>query len=103
MNNTYEIIRIEDGIEVPLAAELPNRSLGLSTMTTVLIVVIVATLVFALIYLMRCYGYRSRIKELQRLNRKVNRYSNKLTWNVFGLRDLEEEIKLYLASSIQVE
>jgi hypothetical protein len=102
MNATYNIIRIEDGVEVPLASEMPNHSLGLVTTASILILV-AAVLVFLIIYLVRCYHYRNEIRSLQKTNRKVKKYDYKLSWNLFRLRDLADEIKSYIASSIQVE
>lgn len=102
MNETYNIIRIEDGVEVPLAAEMPNHSLGTSTF--IIVVFLIAVLViFILIYIVRCYGYRKRIKELQQINHKEQGIKYKLNWNLFRLRDVEEQIKSNVASSIQVE
>lgn len=102
MNNSYDIMIIEDGIEVPLAAEMPGNAMGLPLAATMGFTML-ALLFVVFIYFLRCYIYRSRIKELSDCSRRARRYDYKLSWNIFKLKDMEEELKTYLASSIQVE
>ena len=101
VENEYSIVIINNGEEVPLAAEMSSQPVVFSAMLPLVFLFVVVTIISSL-YIMHCYKYRERIKTLFKKDNRAGKTEKKVSWNLFQLKDLENELENYLASSIRI-
>ncbi len=98
----YNIVIIDNGEEVPLAAEMTGQPL-VSFATIPILFLFIMIIAIMVTYIIQCHKYRERIRALFQKDSRTKKIGIVLNWNLFHLKDLENELENYIASSIRME